>query len=102
MSIVDVFARREAVTKRIVEHCTLDSKERAISLVTAFMSLDDLEEIAKFWDDRLSPEEMKAIAAEVNRRNNLSGHEPGCWTLHEKGDDVSCTCGRPSSIVGKL
>lgn len=63
-----VFERREAVTQRIIDHVRTDTKERAISLITGHMSIDDLEAIAKFWDDRLSPEEMAAIAAAPERR----------------------------------
>ena len=55
--------RREAATKRIIDHLRTDSKQQAIALVCGHMSISRLEEIAKFWDERLSPEEIEAIAA---------------------------------------
>ena len=67
-NIGEVIKRRNAVTKRIIDHVRTDTKEQAICLICGHMSIDDLEAIAKFWDDRLSPEEIAAIAAAPDRR----------------------------------
>lgn len=68
MSLEETIKRREDVTERIVQHCRTDTKQTAIVMITGHMSLDDLEALAKFWDERLSPEEITAIAKQPTVR----------------------------------
>lgn len=52
MSLRDALVQREHVTKHLIAQLRDDEKDHAIVLITAFMSIDDLEYIARFWDNR--------------------------------------------------
>lgn len=75
--------RREAVTQRIVTHLRVGTKELSIWLLCAWLSIDELESIAKFWDERLSPEEKSAIESliqvgDIVRRKDGRELRSGC------------------------
>lgn len=64
--------RREAVMQRIIAHVRTDTKEKAIALLAGWMSIDELEHIAQFWDERLSPEELKKLIATKDTLEKLN------------------------------
>lgn len=46
--------RKDKVMQRILRHLTRNSKEKALCLLMGWMSIEDLEHIANFWDERRS------------------------------------------------
>lgn len=55
--------RKSAAMQRILDHLRTDEKDHALCLLMGWMSIKDIEDVAAFWDARLSPEEIEAIAA---------------------------------------
>jgi uncharacterized protein YjgD (DUF1641 family) len=49
----EIFSRRDATIKSLMETIGHESKEKIIIIITSFMSIEEVEAMAKFQKDRL-------------------------------------------------
>ncbi len=52
MSLESTIKARSEVHQRIVDHFALDDKVKALNIIMHYLSIDELNEIAKFFDER--------------------------------------------------